>query len=164
MLDNPFPHLECQIQSPERSVAQLEILDDAQSVQVVIKRIAMLAHDAVERLFAGVPEWRMADIVRQSQRFHEVNIQPKLTADSARNLRHFDRVGKAISKVIGVTAGKNLGLVFQTAKSAGVDYAIPVPFEIIPVGMLGLGITASARFFRAHSVVSEHGEQSTSTK
>ena len=52
----------------------LEILDNAQRVQVVIEVAAVRAHGGVESVLAGMPERRMADIVRQRQRLDQIVI------------------------------------------------------------------------------------------
>ena len=139
MLDDAFAHFKSKIQSAESGVAQLEIFDDAQGMQVVIEEKAVLAHGGVERLFAGVPKGRVADVVDQGQGFDQIDIQVELGGDGAGDLRHFDGVGQAVAEVIGVAAGENLGLVFQPAKGAGVDDAVAVALEVIAIGMLGLG-------------------------
>jgi hypothetical protein len=65
-------------------------------------------------------------------------------------------VREAIAEVVGVAAGEDLRLGFQTTEGAGVDDAIPVALEIIAVGMLGLGEAASAGLRDLHRVRREH--------
>src|SRR6266536_1263505 len=62
MLDDPFAHLEGEIQSPKSCVALLEVLHDAKRMQVMVEEKSMLSHGQVEGLFAGVAEWRMTDV------------------------------------------------------------------------------------------------------
>ena len=157
MLDDAFAHFKSQIQAAKGGVTQLKVLDDPQRVQVVIEEKAMLAHGGVERLFAGVPEGRVADVVDQGQGFDQVDVQAELGCDGSGDLRHFDGVGQAVAKVVGKAPGKNLGLGLQTAKSPRVDDAVAVPLKIIAIGMLGLGKTASAGLLHPHGVVGQHG-------
>ena len=112
----------------------------------------------VQRLFAGVPERRVADVVNQGEGLHQVHVKAKLAGNGAGNLRHFQRMGQPVAKMIGETAGKNLGLGFQPAESARVDDAVAVPLEIIAIGVLGLGNAASAGLLHPHGVVGQHGE------
>ena len=53
----------------------LEMLHDAQRMQVVVEAQAIVLHGFIERLLAGMPEWGMAYIVRQGQSFSQVLIQ-----------------------------------------------------------------------------------------
>jgi hypothetical protein len=127
-------------------------------VQVVVKEKAVLAHGNVERFFAGMAEGRMADVMHQGEGLDQVHIEAKLSGDGSGNLRDFNGMGQPIAKVVGVAAGKDLGFGFEAAKSPGMDDAITVALEVIAVGMLGLGITASTGLLHPHGVVGEHGE------
>ena len=126
MLDDAFTDFEGQIQSAKRGVPEFEIFDDAERVQVVIEGQSVLAHGGVESFFSGVAEGRMADVVHQGKRFDEIGVESELRGDGAGDLRDFDRVGQAVAEVIGVAAGENLGLGFQTAEGAGMNDAIAV--------------------------------------
>ena len=68
MLGHAFADLERQVQAGKARIALLELLDDAQRVDVVIEVVAEAVHLAVQLLFAGVGEGRMADVVHQRQR------------------------------------------------------------------------------------------------
>ena len=158
VLDDALADFEGQVQSAKSSVAEFEVFDNAQRVQVVIERKPVLAHGGVERLFSRVAERRMAEIVHQCERFHQIGVQSKLRGDGARDLRDLDGVRQAVAEVVGVAAGENLSLRFQAAKGAGMDDAIAVALKVIAVGMRRLGMAASAGFFYAHRIVGEHGE------
>ena len=43
----------------------------------MIEEESMLAHGRVERLFAGVAEGRMSDIVNQSERFDQIAVRAR---------------------------------------------------------------------------------------
>src|SRR5207237_1130885 len=66
MLNNSFPHFECQVQSAKCCIALFEILDDSQRVQVVIKEKSVPPHGTIERFLSGVTEWKMTGVVTQS--------------------------------------------------------------------------------------------------
>ena len=53
-----------------------ELLGDREGVAVV-REAPFLAQAFAEGIFTGVPERRMADIVKQGQRFHQVLIEPQ---------------------------------------------------------------------------------------
>jgi hypothetical protein len=130
-------------------------------VQVVVKEISVFAHGDVEGFFAGVAEGRMANIVHQGQSLDEIDVQTELSGDGSGNLCDLDSVSQTIAKVVGVTAGKDLGFRLQTAERSGVNDAISVTLKVVAVGMLRLGITASAGLLHPHGVVGEHGESLT---
>jgi len=67
-------------------------------------------------------------------------------------------VRQPVAEMIGVTAGENLRLRFQTAKGAGMDDTITVALKVVAVRMRRLGMAASAGVFYAHRIVGEHGE------
>ena len=97
----------------------------------------------------------LPNIMGQSQRFYQVNVQPELQSNRAGDLRNFDRVGQAVAKMIRIAACKNLRLVVESAEGTSVDDAVAVTLKIIAVGMAGLGKTAPARFFHAYRVGGE---------
>src|ERR1017187_10029055 len=99
---------------------------------------------------------RMADVVDQSQRLNQIDIQVECRGDGARDLCHFHGVGQASTEMVGVAAGEDLRLVFQPAKGAGMDYAIAVPLKRIAIGVRRLGIAASTRILNANSVAGQH--------
>ena len=126
-------------------------------MQIVIEEQSVLAHGRVEGLFAGVSKRRVADVVDQGQRFHQVDVETELGCDGASDLGDFEGMGQAVAEVIGVAAGEDLGLGFQTAKGAGVDDAVAVALEVVAIGMLGLGDAASAGLLHPHGVIGQHG-------
>ena len=162
MLDDSFAHFEGQIQSGKIQIALLEFLDDVQRMQIVIETIAVLAHAQIELAFAGVTERRMADVVNERERFHQIAVQAKRAGDGAANLRNFQSVRQAVAKVIGKTRGENLGLRFQAAKRARMHDAIPIARVIVAIGMLRLGISAAARARDIHGIrhLAGHGLRS----
>ena len=63
MLDDAFTNLESKIQTAELGIAQLKVLHDSQSMQIVIEHVGEGTHLAIESLFAGMAEWRMSNVV-----------------------------------------------------------------------------------------------------
>ena len=116
-------------------VLLLEDFHDAQRVEIVIERIAVLPHQPVEFRLTRVAARRMADVVNQRKRLHQVRIQAQRLRHRAADLRDFQGVGQSIAKVIGIAPGKNLGLVFQAAKGAGMDDAVAVALIIVSIGV-----------------------------
>jgi len=63
-------------------------------------------------------------------------------------------MGEAIAKVIGVTTREDLRFCLEPAKSARMNYAIPIALKVIAVRMRWLRIAAPARVL--HRVACEH--------
>src|SRR5271167_725092 len=110
---------------------QLEVLHDAQGMQVVVKKITVFAHGSVESFFASMAEGRMSDIVDQRERFDQIDIQAELRRDGSGDLRDFDGVGQPIAKMVRVTAREDLGFCLKTAERPGVDDAIAVTLKVV---------------------------------
>src|SRR5438128_10197598 len=91
---------------------------------------------------AGVRERRMADVVRQCQRFGQTLIQAENRCHRPGDLRYLDRVSKPIAKVIGEAERENLCLGFQPPKGASVNDAVPVALERIAIGVIELRVSA----------------------
>src|SRR4029077_4669525 len=64
VLDDSFPHLERQVKSAKCCVAQLEVLNDAERMQIVVEEISVCCHGRIKRLLASMSEGWMADVVR----------------------------------------------------------------------------------------------------
>ena len=88
-------------------------------------------------------ERRMAEVVRQRQRFREVLVEPELPGQRAGDLRHFERMGQPGAIMVALVEHEDLGLVLEAAKGGGMDD----PVAIAPKRAAGLarrlGITAA---------------------
>ena len=67
MLDDAFAHFESEVQPAKIGVAGFKVFHNAQRVQIMVEAVAVGAHSGVERLFPGMAERRMANIMRQRQ-------------------------------------------------------------------------------------------------
>ena len=65
VLEDAFARLEREVQPAKARVAVLELIDDAQRLQVVLEA-AEVAHAGVERVLARVAERRVAEVVREA--------------------------------------------------------------------------------------------------
>ena len=63
VLDDPFPNFKGQIETAKRGIAQLEVFNDSQGMQVVIEEGTVAAHGGVEGFLAGVAKGRVSNIV-----------------------------------------------------------------------------------------------------
>jgi hypothetical protein len=122
----------------------------------VIKVEALCPHRLIERLFAGVPKWRMPDIVYEREHFDQIGVQVQLPGDGAGYLRDFESMRQTIAKVIGKASGEYLCFIFETAKRARMDDTVAVTLVIVAIGMRRFRIAASARLLDSHSIRGEH--------
>lgn len=105
------------------------MLYDTEGMQIVVKAQAVGTECVVKRSLARVSEWRMADVVHESQRFRQVLIQAKCDGNRPGNLRHFHCVRKAAAEMIRIAMREDLRLAGKTAKGAGVNDASTVALK-----------------------------------
>ena len=74
-------------------------------------------------------EWRMTEVVRQSNGFDQVFVKLQITGDRAANLRHFQAVSQTGAEQISFVIDENLRLVFKSAESGGVNNAITIALK-----------------------------------
>src|SRR5579863_556858 len=144
MLDDSLANFEGQIQAGKVQVALLELLDDAQCVQIMVKAASLRAHQSIEPLFSGVPERGMADVVHQRERFGKFGVQMERRGNGAGNLRDFQGVRQAIAKVVGESRGENLSLRLQAPESTRMDHAIAVAGKVAAIGVSLLRMAAAS--------------------
>src|SRR5271165_1502024 len=158
VLDDALAHLEGQVEAAEFRIAQFEILDDAQGLQVVVEEVAMALHGNIESPFSRMSKRGMTDVMHQRQRLSQIDVELERGGDRARDLRHLHGVGQPGTKVVGVAAGEDLRLVLEPAKGAGVDDAVAVALKGVAVRVRRLEVAASAGVLDANRVAGEHGE------
>ncbi len=83
----------------------------------------------VERLLARVAERRVADVVREAQRFGEVLVEPERAGDHPADLRDFEAVGQADAEVVAVGRDEHLGLAGEAAEGDRMDDPVAVALE-----------------------------------
>ena len=74
-----FAHFECQVQTWKIRIGIFKQLDDPDALTVVIEA-AVVAHAFSQHLFARMSKRRVSQIVRESDRFREIFIQPNARA------------------------------------------------------------------------------------
>jgi hypothetical protein len=112
----------------------------------VIETFAEAPHQAIQFVLSGVRKGRMSDVVRKSESFGQVFIQPQYTSYGTCDLRHLDRMRQAVPKMIGKAGREDLRLIFQAPERASMHYAVAIPLEFVTVRMRSFRITAvSAR-------------------
>src|SRR6202042_2456087 len=80
VLDEPRERRLGQVEAVELRIMPFELGHDAQSVAVVVEA-PVLGHAGVERVLAGMPERRVAEIVAKRDRFREVVVKPQSASE-----------------------------------------------------------------------------------
>jgi len=124
-------------------VASLEALNDAESVEIVIKTQAIALKAIIQRAFAGMAKRRMTNVVDEGQRLREIDIEAECRSYMARDLCDFDCVGQAAAKMIRSATCKHLGLACESAKC-------PRLYDAIAVTLEGSTVIARGRWKVAH--------------
>ncbi len=144
VLGKAFERLPGEVEPIEVAVLAFQLRHDPHTLCVVIET-AVIRHRGVERAFAGMAEWRVAEIVGQRQRLGQILVQPQLARDGARDLRHFQTVRQPCAVVIALVVDEDLRLVGQAAEGGGMQDAVAIPLEGRARGALRLGMHAPAR-------------------
>ena len=110
MLGDPFQRGPCQVQTVKARVVAFQRRHDPQRLSVVVKPSVRL-HQKIKRIFAGVSERRVAQIMGQGDSFGDVRVQPQGIRDGTRNLRHLDRMGQPCAIKIAFVFHKDLRFV-----------------------------------------------------
>ena len=93
---------------------------------------AVLGHAGVERVLAGMPEGRMAEVVAKRDRFRQIVVELKRSGEGAGDLRHLDRMGEAGAEMVALVIDEHLRLVGEPAEGGRMDDAVPVALELGP--------------------------------
>ena len=92
VLQDALAGLEGQVQARELGVALLELVHDAQRLQVMLEA-PELPHAFVQRVLPGMPERRVSEVVREADGLRKRLVQPQRAGDAAGDLRHLERMG-----------------------------------------------------------------------
>ena len=142
VFQNAFARLEHQVQAVKGAVVLFQRIDHAQALQVVLEAAVRL-HALIEHVLAHVAEWRVAQVMRQGDGFHQIFIQAQVARDGAAHLRHFQAVRQARAEQVSLVIEENLGLVFEAAEGRGMDDAVAVALELAARGVRRLGKATS---------------------
>jgi len=142
VFDEAFERFPAEVQPVEVGVPTLEIRHDTQRLRVVIKA-AKSRKTLIERSLTSMTEWRMAEIVRERQRFGEVLVQSECARERAGNLRDLKRMRQSRAIVITLVIDEDLRLVRQPAKRSGVDDSVAVAPESIAARACRLIVAAA---------------------
>ena len=86
-------------------------------------------HGRLERILARMAERRVADIMRQRQRFGQVLVESQCARHCPRNLRNLKAVGQADAEMIAIGRDEHLRLMPQAAKADRMDDPVAVALE-----------------------------------
>ena len=111
-------------------VEPLEPVHHPQRVLVVAEAAAeALARAAIEHVLADVAERRVAEVVAEPDRLHEVLVEPQRAADRARDLRRLQRVGQPRPVVVALGRHEHLRLVLEAPERLAVHDPVAIALE-----------------------------------
>ncbi len=82
--------------------------------------------DPVKRVFSGMAERRMPQIVRQRDRFRQVLVQVQGLGDRPGNLRNFQGMGEPGPVVVASRRQKHLGFMLEAPERLRMDNPIAI--------------------------------------
>src|SRR5262245_3033494 len=128
MLHEPFERLPRQIEPVIFGVVALERRHHLERLGVVVEA-AERRHGGIQRVLAGVPEGRVAEIVRERHRFGQVLVEAEGAGERTGDLAHLDGMGEPCAEVIALVIDEDLGLVLQPSEGGGMDDAVAVALK-----------------------------------
>ena len=144
-----FEHLAGEIQPGKVWVTGFEKLHNPQRLGVVVEA-PCTREQIVERVFAGMPERRVADVVPERQRLDEILVERQRPRERAGDARDLERVGEAAAVVVAMVAGEDLRLVGQPAERGRMDDPVAVALVWAAEEMQRLGMNAAGRVGGMH--------------
>ena len=151
VLDDPLSNLPREIQAGKIRIALLQDVHDAHALRVVLEA-AVLLHQPVQDLLAGVTERSVAEVVGERDRLGQVLVEPESARDRARDLGRLHRVRQAGAVVVAFVVHEDLGLVLQPAKRRAMDHTVAITLERQAERVLGFGMHAPAGALVAHRI------------
>jgi hypothetical protein len=143
MFEHAFATFEGQVEPRKFRVSLLELIDDAQRLQIVFET-AVVAHAFVERVLACVTEWCVTEIVRKAYGFGQGFIDPKGPRDSPADLRDLQGMRDTGAVKIAFVIHEHLRLVDQPPERVGMDDSVAVALELGSMPGRWLGVTPAA--------------------
>jgi hypothetical protein len=89
----------------------------------------MILQAGIESALARMAERRVAEVVRQRQRFGEVFVQPQLARQRTGDLRHLYRVRQPRAVMVAGRRKEHLRLVLQAPEGLAVDNPVSIVLE-----------------------------------
>ena len=136
--------LPAQIEAVEFGVVPFQFGDEPQGVAVVVEA-AEAVQARIERVLAGMPEGRVAEIMAERDRFGQVLVEPKGAGQRAGELRDFYRMGETGAEMIALVVHEHLRLVGKPPERRGMDDAVAVALERVSRRRGRLGRQTAAR-------------------
>ena len=142
-------HLAGEIEARELGIAGLQKLHDPQCLGIVVEA-PLVAEQFGERVFSGVAERRMADVVGERQRLDKVFVEGERAGEGAGDTGHLEGVREPAAVVVAVVAREDLRLVGKPSEGGRVDDPVAVALVGAAKLVRGLGMDAARRIDGVH--------------
>src|SRR4051812_42577594 len=114
VFDQSLERFPAQIESVEGGIAALKRRHRAQRLRIVVEA-AERGQATVQRALAGVPEWWMAEVVRERERLGEILVKAERTRKRAADLGDLQRMGEPGAEMVALVEHEDLRLVREAA-------------------------------------------------
>ncbi len=130
---NSIPHLHSQVQA---LTALFQPVHHPQALLVVGKAPG---HHLPQRLFSGVAEGGVPQVMAQGDGLGQVLVEPQAPGHRAGDLGDLQGMGQPGAVMVPFRGQKHLGFVFQPAECLGMDDPVPIPHKTGAAGGFLLG-------------------------
>ena len=156
MIRHPDERFPTEVQPVEADVRRFQPSDDANGVGVVVEAAAV-GHRLAQRIFAGMAEWRVAEVVGEAKHFGQVFVEAERPGDGAADLRDLEAVGQPNPVMIAVGGHEHLGLVTKPAEGHRMDDSVAVALEdVARPAAIAFRMKPAARRARLRGKAGEH--------
>jgi len=100
---------------------------------------------AIQRLFTGMPERRMSDVMDQRQSFDQLFIQFQGGGSGAGDLSDFNRMRESAAEVIGIAMSEHLRFSRKAAKGSRMNDTIAITLKSGAVSVGGFHMLAHSQ-------------------
>lgn len=95
----------------------------------VVVEPARIVQRRVERIFAGMAEWRVTEVMGKTQRFGEILVEAERPSHGPPDLRDLEAVREADAVMVAVGSDEHLRLVSQPPERHGMDQPVAIALE-----------------------------------
>ena len=128
MFRNAFKGFPGQVQPVKTRVVTFKGGDDSDGLGVVIKP-AEGGHQLGQGILTGMAKGRVPQIMSQRHGLGQFLVQAQRSGNCPGHLGDLNGMGQAGAKIVALVLNKDLGLVLEPAKCAGMDDPVPVPLK-----------------------------------
>lgn len=156
MFGNSLQRFPGEVQPIKIGITMFEMGENANSLGVMVKP-AIILHCGMQPIFPSMAKRRVAEIMGEGKRFCQILIQPQIPCNGARQLPHFQRMGKARAVMVTLMVDEYLRFIFQPPERGGVNNPVAVALIRRAHVAFRFGVQPPARSFGGDGVGGQGG-------